>query len=440
MHPTPQSNGTEQRPHPAAPVTPAGRVSLAELFWTFLKIGTVTFGGFMALIAVTADTVVEQRRFLKPDDMLDCISLANLLPGPQGVNCVAYVGYRLRAGLGALVSAVGVLLPTFVLMVTLTALYVTYAGHVPGLSALFAGFIPAVAAVVVSVVYRMGQNVLKGWREAVLSCAAALVLLAAPPAIRLYVTFGLVSGFGLLGYGMFRAPEATLLQCHANLPWRRILVTLGGLGALVLLFLAHPPLAPGSLAQIGLTFSGLSLLLFGGGYVCIPMIQDVVVTNYGWLTTQQFLDGLAFSQITPGPILVIATFIAQKVTMEQHGLLLGLLGAVVGTVGIFTPPAILMITASMALDAIRQSPWVQAAMRGIRCAVLGMISVAALVILQTSLPAWPGAMSISTAGSYLGLLWPTLLIFTAALVALVKYSIDVVWIIPVAGLLGFLLY
>jgi hypothetical protein len=69
-----------------------------------------------------------------------------------------------------------------------------------------------------------------------------------------------------------------------------------------------------------------------------------------------------------------------------------------------------------------------------------MISVAALVILQTSLPAWPGAMSISTAGSYLGLLWPTLLIFTAALVALVKYSIDVVWIIPVAGLLGFLLY
>jgi chromate transporter len=205
-------------------------------------------------------------------------------------------------------------------------------------------------------------------------------------------------------------------------------------------FLAHPPLAPRSLAQLALTFSGLSLLLFGGGYVFIPMIQDVVVTHYGWLTTQQFLDGVALSQVTPGPILVIATFIAQKVMMEQYGFSCGLIGAMVGTVSIFTPPAVLMITASMVLDYIKQSPGVQAALRGIRCGVLGLIAVAALIILYTSLPPWPGSLSVRALTDYLRVLWPTVVIFVTALVSLVKYNLDLVWIIPAAGLLGLLLY
>ena len=416
------------------------RVALSTLFWIFLKIGSVAFGGFMALISVIADTIVEKRKLLKQEDMLDCISLANLLPGPQGVNCVAYVGYRLRGGLGALVSVVGVLLPTFVLIVVLTGLYVAYASKVTVLSNLFAGFIPAVAAVMVSVVHRMAKSILQGQREVILTILAALVLLAAPRAIRLYATLGIVSSLGLAGYALFRSPNVYSPVRLAHLPWVRILGTLAVLGLLMVAFLAHPPLAPRSLAQLALTFSGLSLLLFGGGYVFIPMIQDVVVTNYGWLTTQQFLDGVALSQVTPGPILVIATFIAQKVMMEQSNLTHGILGAMIGTVSIFTPPAVLMITASMALDYIKQSPGVQAAMRGIRCGVLGLIAVAALIILYTSLPPWAGSLSVRALTDYLSALWPTAVIFVTALVALVKYNLDLVWIIPAAGLLGLLLY
>jgi chromate transporter len=428
-----------------APIEPAkygttARVSLATLFWIFLKIGSVAFGGFMALISVIADTIVEKRQLLKQEDMLDCISLANLLPGPQGVNCVAYVGYRLRGGLGALVSAVGVLLPTFVLIVGLTWLYVTYASQVGILSNLFAGFIPAVAAVMVSVVHRMAKNVLKGPREVIFAVLAALALLLAPHAMRLYITLGIVGGFGLIGYVLFRRPTVSPAVCQARLPWVRILGTLAVLGLILAAFLAQPSLAPQGLAQLALTFSGLSLLLFGGGYVFIPMIQDVVVGHYGWLTTQQFLDGVALSQVTPGPILVIATFIAQKVMMEQAGWLYGLLGAVVGTVSIFTPPAVLMITASMALDYLKQAPGVQAAMRGIRCGVLGLIAVAALLILSTGLPAWPGSLAVPALTVYVSILWPTVVIFVAALVALVKYNLDLVWIIPAAGLLGLLLY
>lgn len=426
--------------HDLSPPAQSGSVSLATLFWIFLQIGCVAFGGFMALISVIANTIVDKRKLLTQEDMLDCISLANLLPGPQGVNCVAYIGYRLRGGRGALVSSVGVLLPTVVLLVVLTALYMTYASQVPALEHLFAGFIPAVAAVIISVVQRMSANVLKGPREVVLTVLAALVLMGAPGAIRVYITCGIVVGFGIMGYSMFRQVHERTPPRTAGVPWTRILGTVSLLGVLVVLFLARPPLDPQGFPQIALTFSGLSLLLFGGGYVVIPMIQDVVVTHYHWLTTQQFLDGIAFSQVTPGPILVIATFIAQKVITEQYGLLLGILGALVGTVAIFTPPAILMITTSLALDDLKQSPGVQAAMRGIRCGVLGMIGVAALVILRASLPDWPHTLTFVALGQYVALVWPTLLILVTALVALLKYKLDVVWIIPVAGLLGVVLY
>ncbi len=416
------------------------QVSLGQLFWIFLKIGCVSFGGFMALISVIADTIVDKRKLLTNDDMLDGISLANLLPGPQGVNCVAYIGYRLRGGAGALVSSVGVLLPTVVLIVGLTYLYLTYASQLPGLSSLFAGFIPAVAAIIVTVVHRMAGNVLKGGREWALAVIAALALFFAPQAIRLYVTLGIVCGYGIVGYWMFRQPQDSPSTPTSQVPWARLAFPVIALSLLVVIFLAQPPLDPNGLPQIALTFSGLSLMLFGGGYVFIPMIQDVVVSNYQWLTTQQFLDGIAFSQVTPGPILVIATFIAQKVTTAESGLMLGVVGALVGTAAIFTPPAILMVTASLALDEIKQSPVVLAAMRGIRCGILGMIAVAAVVIIRAALPAWPEGTSMSALSQYAISLWPTVLIFGASLLAMMRYRVDVAWIIPAAGICGLLIY
>ena len=415
-------------------------VSLGELFWMFFKIGCVSFGGFMALISVIADTVVEKRQLLTNDDMLDGISLANLLPGPQGVNCVAFIGYRLRGGWGATVCVAGVLLPTTVLMVGLTSLYLSYASQLPALEGLFAGFVPAVAAILFTVTCRMARNVLKGRREAALILVSALAMLLAPQALKLYVTLSIVIGFGIVGYWIFRQPGAAAPALTSSLPWRRLIAPLSGLGCLLMLFLAQPPLSPNGLPQIALTFSGLSLMLFGGGYVFIPMIQDVVVSHYAWVTTQQFLDGIAFSQVTPGPILVIATFIAQKVATEQSGLLWGGVGALVGTIAVFVPPAILMVAASSVLEDIKHSAVVQAAMRGIRCGILGMIAVSVVVIMREALPAWPEAPPAMALTAYLEALWPTLMLFATALVAMMKYRIDVVWVMPVAGLFGLLVF
>lgn len=276
---TPMDSGIRTTGSATAEAVTVHPISLSQLFRIFLKIGCVSFGGFMALISVFADTIVEKHKLLTNDDMLDGISLANLLPGPQGVNCVAYIGYRLRGASGAIVSSIGVLLPTVVLITGLTALYLTYASQVPALGNLFAGFVPAVAAIIVTVAYRMAGNVIKGWREATLALAAALALLWAPQALRLYVTLSIVMGFGLVGYAMFRQPQATAPKRTSRLPWRRLIVPLLILGLLLGLFLVQPALHPNGLPQIALTFGGLSLMLFGGGYVFIPMIQDVVVST-----------------------------------------------------------------------------------------------------------------------------------------------------------------
>jgi len=122
--------------------------SLWSLFLSFLRIGSTAFGGFMALISVVQNEIVERKKLLTQSEMLDGISLATILPGPVAVNVVAYVGYKLRGGLGALVSAVGVILPAFILIVALSAAYFRW-GQIPAVNKLFLGFIPAVTAVIV---------------------------------------------------------------------------------------------------------------------------------------------------------------------------------------------------------------------------------------------------------------------------------------------------
>jgi chromate transporter len=156
-------------------------------------------------------------------------------------------------------------------------------------------------------------------------------------------------------------------------------------------------------------------MLFGGGYVFIPLIQEIIVDGHGWVTTQEFIDAIAMGQITPGPILVSAAFIGLKVA--------GFAGAVVATVGIYLPPALLMVVSTRALEFIKKSQTIRAALRGIRPAVVGMIVAAAV-----------------TVGGTAPRHWASLLIFSVALIALMRLRVQVVWVIPAAGLTGLLLF
>lgn len=398
----------------------AARVGLLDLFLTFLRLGSVAFGGYMSLISVVENTVVRKRRLLAHETMLDGIALANLLPGPIAVNVVAYVGHRLRGVPGAIAAAAGVTLPAFVLLVVLSELYFRYGG-LPAFQKVFAGIIPAVAAIVLVTVWRLGRKTLTGGREMLLAAVAAAVMLGLPRSHAVYAPLLALAAGGLAGAWWFRPTAATgAVDTRAAL--RRLAPALGLAVLLIGAFLFPPPLARDGVAFIALTFAGMSLLLFGGGYVFIPVMGSLVVLQLGWLSQQEFVDGIALGQLTPGPIVITATFIGYKVA--------GLAGAAAATVAIFGVPAAMMLLATHALDAVRGAPRVQAVTRGLHCAVVGLIFVAGMVILRSALPAGTAAPA--------DWLLP-LGIFAAALVALGRFRLDVVWVIPAAGGLGFIL-
>ena len=400
----------------------AKAASPSYLFWNFLKIGSTAFGGFMALVSVIENIIVEKRQLLTHEDMLDGISLASVLPGPVAANVVAYVGYRLKGGIGAAITATAVLLPSFILVVALTMVYLQ-AGEIPAVNNLFAGFIPAVVAIIIGAATRMSKKAIKGWREVAIAGVAAVLFLTIGG---FYTTLLVIIGAGVVGWLFYRGKAAKdlannpLPQTSEPLNVKKIAIPLSILAAILLFAFLPLPLGEDSLARLFATFSGMSLVLFGGGYVFIPMIQEVVVNNYQWVTPEQFSNAIAMGQITPGPILISAAFIGYVVK--------GFMGALVSTIAIFAPPALLMVTMSHLLDRIKNSIAIQAALKGIRPAVIGMIFVAAIVVAQTA--------QIDTVEASL----VSLLIFGASLFAIWKLRLEVVAIIPLAGLVGLFLY
>ncbi len=399
------------------------QASLAFLFFTFLRIGSLAFGGYMALISVIENIMVKRHRLISHQDMLDGISLANLLPGPMAVNVVAYTGYRIRGRAGALVAATAVILPSFLLILGLSYFYFNY-GHVFNMAPVFQGFMPAVAAIVFSVAWRLGRKTITGMPEFFLALLAIAVLFAVPLAYKIYAPVSLIIFSGLLGFFLWNEKQenATRTNKIERMSWlHRIL--LGTLFISMILLWFYPlPLDKNSVLFLTLTFASMSLMLFGGGYVFIPIIGSIVVLENGWLSAQQFADGIALGQVTPGPILISATFIGYKVA--------GFWGALFSTIGIFAVPAILMVVVSRSFVSIRESLTVKAVMHGIHSAVIGMIIVAALIIFKSSIPSW----SLNELSAY----WPLFMIFVLSMIGLLRFNLDVVWIIPPAGFIGYL--
>jgi len=389
----------------------SGEVSYWSLFWTFLKIGSTAFGGFMALISVVQNYVVERKKLLSQDEMLDGVSLATILPGPVAVNVVAYAGYKIRGLFGAFICAFAVILPSFLLLLGLSYAYFTL-GEIPAVSNVFNGFLPAVAAIIIVAAFNMGQKALTGNIEVAIAIGSMLALILIGG---FYSTLIILLVSGVLGYLIFPHGDGLLSKKQFDkelIPYNLRTITIVSLIAVGIALFKSKTII---LAKIFYTFATMSLLLFGGGFVFIPLIQEVVVGSYGWVSNKEFIDAIALGQVTPGPILISATFIGYKVA--------GILGASIATIGIFMPPAILMLVCTNFLDTLKKSGAIKATLKGIRCAVIGLIAAAAYVVILSA------EQNIVTLG-----------IFVISLSTLLIFKLEVVWIIPLAGTLGYLLY
>lgn len=390
------------------------RTSLSYIFFTFLKLGATAFGGYMSLVAIVQKQLVEVDKKLKEEDILDGISLTSVLPGPVAVNTIAYVGYQLRGVPGAIAAFAGIILPSFFLVIFLSWLYFSY-GNIPAVKNVFSGITPAITALIVTVAIGMTRKTIKLPAQWTICLLAALLLILVGG---FAVTFLLIIVSGVAGAFLFRQSPEQALPGDEKIHFENKQLVISGVVLLLLLCTllwgGQYPGAPKDV-QILSTFSGISLTLFGGGYVVIPALHELFVENLNWLTSAEFADGIAIGQITPGPIFVTATFIGYKVA--------GVLGAFLATVAIFTPPAVLTVLLSRFVKILNQSSVVKAAMKGVRAAVIGMIFASAITIGQTITPSVVSAI-----------------IFAAIFIISLKYTISPVYLIIASGVAGFILF
>lgn len=359
------------------------QVNLRYLFFTFLKIGCVSFGGYMALVALVQKIMVDKDEVLDNDVILDSVTVASLLPGPLAVNIVAYIGYHLKGKAGALISMLGVLLPACTLMLLLSWLYFSYSYRIE-----WALIMQYVAATVSAIILSAGlqlfkKEISKNYVKALL-CVCTIVIVSL---INSYLVTVLLILVGAIA-GLFIGDGKQKGVSKFNIFKSKLRFNVNTTSVLISLLLINEGLFISGifknlnniLLKIGVVFSGISLSLFGGGYVMIPIMQSLFVNDLHWLTSQEFIDTIAFSQATPGPILVSSTFIGYK--------LAGIFGAILATIAMFAPSAILMIVVSKLFKKNKNHAVVKDMIGGIKVVVIGLIISSAFRILLQQHITW----------------------------------------------------
>ncbi len=382
----------------------------------FLRLGVIGFGGPLAHIGLMEDHCVTRRQWATRQQFLEGLAICNLLPGPTSTELSIYLGY-LRAGVpGGMVSGACFIFPSFLLVLALAWAYGQY-GALPQVSALFVAIGPVVVGIIVNTLYRTGKTALTNvatWIIALAACALVVIPLL-PPAINL-LTILLVAGLVgvLLFRGSFRreAAKQEAAATPSDAPKADTSVKSVLAAPLVWVKALAAAAAPSAgLLSIGLVFFKIGLLMFGGGLVIAPLLQQELVDERHWLTTRQLVDGLALGQLTPGPVTTVATFAGYTVA--------GFPGGVLATIAIFAPSFILVLSLTPLLLRVRSAPIARAFLKGITAGALGAIAAAAILF---------GRAAIIDPF--------TAIIALVSLALLLRWNVNTVFLIGGAGLLG----
>ncbi len=411
--------------------------SLGGLFLSFLKIGLVGFGGGVAVLAQIRTLTVRKRGWLTDSEFAEAVALAQSLPGTSAGNSVSYIGLRLRGWRGAVMAMSGFILPSMLIMIALAILY-KHLHNLAGSEQFFHGLNGAVVALILVTAWRMGKNILTRrwqWVLAVLALLAVAVLDAT--VLEVVFASGLIGiyfdAFGERQLARWRALRTLVTRRRTRIRTRlvrqrrtrfetrppeafeeepeeerEVTTTFHSIG----LFAVGMPVVAklGLLVTLSAIFLRIGSVTSGGGLVMVPLIESEVVNTHHWLTHQEFADAFALGQITPGPVLITATFVGYRVA--------GTLGAVIATISIFLPAFLITIAAGSSLRRFRNNKQVQSFLQGVAPAVVGLLVAAALSIGRAGIHTWVGLM-----------------IMLLAIFVLVRFRPNAFWVILGAGLL-----
>jgi chromate transporter len=372
-----------------------GRIS--ELVRYFLRLGCLGFGGPVALVGQMERELVDGKKWLTKEQMREAIAICQSLPGPLAIQVGVYVSY-LRGGFwGAWAGGWSFILPNFIIVAALGALYV-YLGDLQPVTAIFYGVSPAVIALILHSCYRLAKLGMEDWLQWAIAavCLAVTVILQAEVAL-LFIGAGLV---GILYYGsLFKRTPAALT------------VTAPVLAQLV-------PNASGSiLGKLLLFFLKAGSLTFGSGLVIVPFLEQGLVQQFGWLDQRQFLIAVAIGMISPGPVVITATFVGYLVA--------GFWGSLVSTIGIFLPSFLFVLIAAPLLARHRTNPNVPGFVKGAYAAAIGTILGACILLGRIAIGDWLTALvgAVSLAILFRWKVSNPLLIAATAAVGLIAYPI-----------------
>jgi len=437
----------------AAERTRVDTVSLRDAFYYWLKLGLISFGGPTGQIAIMHHDLVEKKRWISERRFLHALNYCMVLPGPEATQLATYIGWMMHKTRGGIIAGTLFVLPSLLILIGLSWVYMAY-GNVPVVAGILYGIKPAVTAIVVFAAYRIGSRALHNGALWSIAGAAFIAIFA------FHVPFPfIVMGAGLVGYlggrfapakfavvtshGPVTTPygpaiidDATPTPAHAIFRWShfaRICTVSLMLWAGAMAALAWYYGRDAALTQMGWFFTKAALLTFGGAYAVLPYVYQGGVEQYQWLTAAQMIDGLALGETTPGPLIMVVTFVGfvgawtKQVFGADSLFLAGAAGALVVTYFTFLPSFVFIFLGAPLIETTHGNIKFTAPLTGITAAVVGVILNLAVFFAYHVL--WPRGVS----GNFD---WIPAVIGTAAFVALFRLKAGIIPVILVCGALG----
>ncbi|WP_411726772.1 chromate efflux transporter [Methyloglobulus sp.] len=435
--------------------TPPQPVTLGLAFWYWLKLGFISFGGPAGQIAIMHQDLVAKKRWISERRYLHALNYCMLLPGPEAQQLAIYIGWLMHRTWGGVIAGGLFVLPSLFILIGLSWIYLAF-GHLPSVAGVLYGIKPAVTAIVVFAAYRIGSRALKNgllWTMAALAFLAIFVFdMPFPLIVFVAGLLGAIGGkvapqkFAVGGghgaakhsYGPALIDDDTPIPEHAKFSWLTIsklvfvgLILWGG----AIGFLCARYGWNGALTQMGWFFTKAALLTFGGAYAVLPYVYQGAVEHYQWLTPHQMIDGLALGETTPGPLIMVVTFVGfvagwtKAVFGPDHLFLAGATAAFVVTYFTFLPSFLFILVGGPLVESTRGILKYTAPLTGITAAVVGVIlNLAAFFAYHVF---WPHGFTerFDAIAALIGL---------SALLALFRYKVGVIPVIAYCGAAGLL--